>query len=77
MYSGGGGAYLRFKNAGLDYIVFSKLTNHGKDEKQGVIVAKNGKRITSLACRSRSAQFNFASLPVPAEPTTEPLIDDE
>ena len=48
MYSGGGGAYVTFKNEDSSYTVFSKITNSG--ESAGVTIFKKGKRIRQLLC---------------------------
>ncbi len=49
-FSGGGGAYLRFRRAGYDYIVFAAV-GRGWGEKEGVVVEKEGQRIAYLRCR--------------------------
>jgi hypothetical protein len=49
MYSGGGGAYLKFTNAEYTYAVFTGI---GKGwEKEGVVVQKAGKQIAYLQCK--------------------------
>ena len=49
-FSGGGGAYLRYRRAGYDYIVFAAV-GRGWGEKEGVVVEKEGQRIAYLRCR--------------------------
>jgi len=53
MFSGGGGAFLAFTNAPYRYIVYS-ATGRGWGNKAGVVVEKNGKRVTSLACKGKA-----------------------
>ena len=50
MFSGGGGAYLRFAGAGVDYVVYTAI-GRGWGEKSGVVVEKAGKKIRSVKCR--------------------------
>lgn len=50
MFSGGGGAYLRFEKGQYDYIVYSAI-GRGWGEKDGVAVEKNGTLVTSLKCK--------------------------
>ena len=50
MYSGGGGAYLRFRNGAISYVVYT-ATGKGWGNKAGVAVEKNGKLSASLKCR--------------------------
>ena len=53
-FSGGGGAWLRFRNAPYAYVVYSGIGRWGADgatvEKQGLVVEKDGKRIAHLKC---------------------------
>jgi len=50
MYSGGGGAYLRFIKGNYGYVVYTGI---GKGwEKEGVAVEKGGKTISNMLCRS-------------------------
>ena len=49
MFSGGGGAYLKFTNADYTYAVFTGI---GKGwEKEGVVVQKAGKQMAYLQCK--------------------------
>jgi hypothetical protein len=50
MFSGGGGAYLRFINGKYNYIVYTAI-GKGWGVKDGVSVEKNGKLIANLKCR--------------------------
>lgn len=50
MFSGGGGAYLRFINGKYNYIVYTAI-GKGWGVKDGVSVEKNGKLIANLQCR--------------------------
>jgi hypothetical protein len=52
MYSGGGGAYLKFVNGEYTYKVFSYINSSG--EAAGVVVSKSGKRIAELYCKDDS-----------------------
>jgi hypothetical protein len=49
MFSGGGGAYLKFSNDNYDYAVFTGIGKGWK--KEGVVVQKAGKPIAYLQCR--------------------------
>lgn len=49
MFSGGGGAYLRFINGGYSYIVYTAI-GKGWGTKEGVVVEKDHKQISSLKC---------------------------
>lgn len=51
MYSGGGGAYVRFENENVSYVVFSKILKGG-DESAGVIVFKDKKKAAELICEN-------------------------
>ena len=54
MYSGGGGAYMRFNNGAYSYVVYSGI---GKGwEKQGVAVEKNGKLLSNIPCKEPSVE---------------------
>lgn len=54
MYSGGGGAYMRFNNGGYGYVVYSGM---GKGwDKQGVAVEKDGKLLTNILCKNTSIE---------------------
>jgi hypothetical protein len=50
MYSGGGGAYVRFKHGDTDYIVFSKIIK-GEGESSGVLIRKKGKKSAQVRCK--------------------------
>jgi hypothetical protein len=50
MFSGGGGAYLRFINGKYNYIVYSAI-GRGWGTKDGVSVEKDNKMITHSKCR--------------------------
>lgn len=54
MYSGGGGAYMRFVNGVHSYIVYSGIGNGW--EKQGVAVEKNGKLLADVPCKTLSPE---------------------
>lgn len=49
MYSGGGGAYIRFSSPGTDYIVFSK-TVRGTGESSGVLILSKNKKPVQVKC---------------------------
>ena len=50
MYSGGGGAYMKFKNGNYSYIVYTGI---GKEwEAQGVVVEKDGTQIANVECKA-------------------------
>jgi hypothetical protein len=52
MYSGGGGAYMRFNNGAYSYVVYSGM---GKGwDKEGVAVEKNGKLLSNIVCKDTS-----------------------
>lgn len=50
MYSGGGGAYIRFKHGDADYIVFSKIVK-SEGESSGVLIQKKGKKTAQVRCK--------------------------
>ena len=50
MFSGGGGAYLRFKTADYDYVVYTAI-GKGWGTKDGVAIEKNGKLRTHISCK--------------------------
>jgi hypothetical protein len=50
MFSGGGGAYLRFINGQYHYVIYTAI-GKGWGTKDGVSVEKDGKRIADLKCR--------------------------
>jgi hypothetical protein len=49
MFSGGGGAYLRFTAAGYEYVVYTAV-GKGWGEKDGVAVERDGKRLSHVSC---------------------------
>ncbi|MCB1919782.1 MAG: hypothetical protein KDJ28_07375 [Candidatus Competibacteraceae bacterium] len=49
MFSGGGGAYLRFTKGAYVYVVYTAI-GKGWSEKAGVVVEKNGESIAHLPC---------------------------
>ena len=55
MYSGGGGAWLRFRSGEYAYTVFTAMGRWGADgapaEREGLLVERNGKRVAYLPCR--------------------------
>ena len=51
MYSGGGGAYIRFKHGDTDYVVFSKIVK-GEGESSGVLIQKKGKKSSQVRCKN-------------------------
>jgi hypothetical protein len=53
VFTGGGGAYLRFSQGDTDYVVYSAVSaNWG--EKSGVSVLKAGKLVADLKCRDKA-----------------------
>ena len=50
MFSGGGGAYLRFKTGDYDYVVYTAI-GRGWGTKDGVAIEKNGKLRTHISCK--------------------------
>lgn len=54
MYSGGGGAWLRFASGAYDYTVYSAIGRWGPGgapaEKAGVLVERSGTRVANLRC---------------------------
>lgn len=70
MYSGGGGAYLKFSNGDYTYAVFTGI---GKGwEKEGVIVNKSRKQISYLQCKgpwtSELGPAWFEEIKIPKDP---------
>jgi hypothetical protein len=54
MYSGGGGAYMRFNKGAYSYVVYSGM---GKGwDKQGVVIEKNGKLLSNILCKDVSIE---------------------
>jgi hypothetical protein len=49
MFSGGGGAYLRFKTGEYEYDVYTAI-GRGWGTKDGVAIERNGKRLGHVAC---------------------------
>jgi hypothetical protein len=62
MYSGGGGAYVLFKNQDINYIVYSRITKNG--EEAGILVRREQQRLNSLLCQkgSQHAEIDAALL---------------
>ena len=56
MFSGGGGALLRFNRYRFSYTIFTAIGNWGrtarKAEAAGVAVKKDGKQFTNFPCRA-------------------------
>src|ERR1700683_4346865 len=50
VFSGGGGAYLRFKTGDYDYVVYTAI-GRGWGVKDGVAIEKNGKRLSHVSCK--------------------------
>lgn len=68
MYSGGGGAYLRFAKGDYAYVVY---TGGGKGwDKEGVAIERSGKITTSFPCKDEAVSilgrdfFEKAGLPI-------------
>jgi hypothetical protein len=79
MYSGGGGAYVLFKNQDVDYIVYSKITKNG--EEAGILVRRQQQRLKSLLCQQGSKQAEvdaplLQKLGLPKAAEIDPLSDD-
>ena len=55
MYSGGGGAWLRFRSGEYAYTVFTAMGRWGEGgapaEREGLLVERKGKRVAYLPCR--------------------------
>jgi hypothetical protein len=49
-FSGGGGAYLRFKSGDYEYAVYTAI-GKGWGEKDGVAIEKSGKRLSDVSCK--------------------------
>jgi hypothetical protein len=49
-FAGGGGAYLRYRRADFDYVVYTAV-GRGWGEKEGVVVERDGRRLAVLRCR--------------------------
>lgn len=52
MFSGGGGAYLRFNNQTYAYVVYT-ATGRGWGEKTGLFVLKDGQTVSKLPCTGK------------------------
>jgi hypothetical protein len=70
MYSGGGGAYLKFKSGEYAYTVFTGI---GKGwEKEGVVVEKSGSQLAYLPCQgpwtSEIGPALFEQAKIPEDP---------
>lgn len=56
-FSGGGGAWLRFRSGPVAYVVYTGIGRWGPGgrtaEKQGLVVERGGKQVASLKCTSR------------------------
>jgi len=50
VFSGGGGAYLRFKTGAYDYVVYTAI-GRGWGVKDGVAIEKDGKPLTHISCK--------------------------
>ncbi|NLB59427.1 MAG: hypothetical protein GX805_13365 [Gammaproteobacteria bacterium] len=67
MYSGGGGAYLRFDRDGLEHTVYTGIGRGW--EKAGVVVQEDGRTVRELACQGEVTSligpelFERASIP--------------
>ena len=67
MYSGGGGAYLRFDRDGLEHTVYTGIGRGW--EKAGVVVQEDGRTVRELACEGEVTSligpelFERASIP--------------
>ena len=68
MYAGGGGAYLRFSNGQVSYVVYTAI-GRGFGTADGVAVEKAGKLVANVKCVGTSTSemgpdfFNKAGLP--------------
>ena len=50
VFSGGGGAYLRFKSGEYEYVVYTAI-GKGWGDKEGVAIDKSGKRLSHVSCK--------------------------
>jgi hypothetical protein len=72
MFSGGGGAYLRFMRGQYSYVVYTAI-GRGWGEKEGVVVEKNGEVSANLSCKSAATSelgpdlYKEAGLPEDAQ----------
>ncbi|MDR1509008.1 MAG: hypothetical protein LBS53_05175 [Synergistaceae bacterium] len=57
MFSGGGGAYLRFEEGGTSYHVYTAIgrwgNNGGTAERAGALVEKDGKVVSDIRCKGQ------------------------
>ena len=51
VFSGGGGAYLRFDSGSYSYVVYSAISSSW-GEKDGILIEKDGRALRSLKCTS-------------------------
>ena len=56
MFSGGGGATLRFSSGKVDYIVYTATSSSWGDS-AGVVVEREGKTVRSLKCRGQATSM--------------------
>jgi hypothetical protein len=72
VFSGGGGAYLRFKAGDYEYVVYTAI-GRGWGTKDGVAVEQNGKRRGHVSCRdeprSEMGPDYFGKLGLREDPT--------
>ena len=70
MYSGGGSAFLKFKNGDFTYTVFTGIGRGW--EKEGVVIEKSGKQIAYLPCKggwqSEIGPDLFEKVKIPKDP---------
>ena len=70
MFSGGGGAYLKFTNGDCTYAVFTGIGKGWK--KEGVVVQKGGKQVAYLPCKGKWTSLIgpdfFATAAIPKDP---------
>jgi hypothetical protein len=50
VFSGGGGAYLRFKAGDYEYVVYTAI-GRGWGVKDGVAIERNGKPLSHISCK--------------------------
>lgn len=76
MYSGGGGAYIRFPNQDTQYIVFSKIVR-GEGDSAGVLIFKNNRKIAQVLCTGeglvKESSLEKSNLPKEGD-AVDPLI---
>lgn len=70
MYSGGGSAFLKFRNSDHIYVVFTGIGKGWK--KEGVVIQKSGRRIAYLPCKgawqSEIGPDLFEKVEIPRDP---------